>query len=376
MMNIRFRLLIIALSGSCFCYAQKSPEGVEFFKSKKVNTATSVKDQASSGTCWCFSTTSLVESQCLLQGTELDLSEMFTVRNIYIEKAMNYVLRQGHAQFGEGGLGHDEIRAVSRYGAIPESIYSGLPAGQKLHNHAKMDAELKGYVDTLLKTRPLPDNWINGFTVILDKYLGAPPEQFTYNGKRYTPKSFAKEVMNFNADDYVYITSFTHHPYFSNFILEAPDNFANESYYNLPLNDMISVVKGAVDKGFTVMWDADVSNSGFRPDKGLALNLDEKVKYGTAELIPDLTELPYGAEIRQNLYENLVTQDDHLMHITGTEKSMNGKTFFIVKNSWGEVGPYKGYLNVSEAYFAINTVSLVMPRAALSKEMLAKLRKH
>ena len=193
----RFIFITISVVSFSNGYAQKTPEGLpgEYFTNKKINTATRVKNQAASGTCWCFSTTSLVESQCLLHGTELDLSEMFTVRNIYVEKAMNYVLRQGHAQFGEGGLGHDEIRAVSRYGAIPESVYSGLPAGQKKHNHVKMDAELKAYVDTILKARPLPENWLNGFTAILDKYLGAPPARFAYNGKEYTPKSFSKEAI-------------------------------------------------------------------------------------------------------------------------------------------------------------------------------------
>lgn len=376
MMNCKLSFLVIAIYCVSAGYAQNGNEKnfPDYFKDKKVITATSVKNQAATGTCWCFSTTSLVESQCLLHGTELDLSEMFTVRNVYLEKAINYVLRQGHAQFSEGGLGHDEIRAVERYGAIPENIYSGLPPGQKSHNHAKMDGELRIYLDTLLKIRPLPDNWLKGFSTILDNYLGVPPAEFAYNGKQYTPKSFAKEVMKFNAGEFVFITSFTHHPYYSSFILEAPDNFANESYVNLPLNEMISVVKDAVDKGYTVMWDADVSNNGFRQGNGFALNVDEKVKYLPADFKPTMTELPYNEEIRQHLYENLTTQDDHLMHITGTEKSTDGKTFFIVKNSWGEVGPYKGYINVSEAYFAINTVSLVVPRAALSKQLLAKLK--
>ncbi len=347
----------------------------DYFINKKIITATPVKNQAATGTCWCFSTTSLVESECMLKGgSPLDLSEMFTVRNIYLEKAKNYVLRQGHAQFSEGGLGHDEIRAVDLYGAIPESVYSGLPAGEITHNHVVLSAELQKYLDSILKMRPLPDNWMKGYSDILDKHLGTPPAEFDYNGKHYNPKSFANEVVKFNADDYVFITSFTHHPFYAPFILEVPDNFSNESYYNLPLNEMTDVVKNAVDKGYTVMWDADVSNTGFMQGKGLALNVNDKIKYKNADITADMQEMPYDAVTRQRLYENLTTQDDHLMHITGTEKTKDGKTFFIVKNSWGEIGPYKGYINVSEAYFAINTVSLVIPKASLSKELLNKLK--
>jgi len=376
-MNVKLAFLVISINAVSIGFTQPITQRTtgDYFVNKKINSATSVKNQAATGTCWCFSTTSLVESQCLREGTELDLSEMYSVRNIYVEKAKNYVLRQGHAQFGDGGLGHDEIRAVDRYGAIPENVYSGLPAGQKSHNHTKLLAELQSYLDMLLKKMPLPDNWIQGYTSILDNYLGVPPTEFNYNGKQYTPKSFAKEIMKFNADDYVYLTSFTHHPYYSSFILEVPDNFANQAYFNLPLDEMISVVKEAVDKGYTVMWDADVSNKGFNQGKGIAMNLDEKVEYTPADYKPDMAELSYNSEIRQKLFENLTTEDDHLMHITGIEKTPDGKRFFIVKNSWGEVGPYKGYINVSEAYFAINTISLVMPKAALSKQVLAKMKK-
>lgn len=365
----------IFLSAGLPVFCQKDDTGNNYFINKKIIAATPIKNQATSGTCWCFSTTSLVESECMQKGgSQLDLSEMFTVRNIYLEKAKNYVLRQGHAQFGEGGLGHDEIRAVALYGSMPESVYSGLPAGERTHNHVVLADRLQKYLDSILKMRPLPDNWMTGYTNILDKHLGIPPAEFDYNGKHYTPKTFAKEVVKFNADDYVFITSFTHHPFYSSFILEAPDNFSNEFYYNLPLNEMTNIVKDAVENGYTIMWDADVSNTGFMQEKGLALNLNDKVKYKSADITADMQEMPYDAATRQRLYENLTTEDDHLMHITGTEKTKGGKIFFVVKNSWGEVGPYKGYVNVSEAYFAINTVSLVIPKASLSKDLLNKLR--
>ena len=348
------------------------------FTVEKNNEATPVKNQAMTGTCWCFSSTSLLESQCLKKGAgEFDISEMFTVRNIYLEKARNYVLRQGHAQFGEGGLGHDLIRAVATYGAVPESEYSGLMPGQQLHNHVKLSNQLKNYLDSILRIEPLPAEWYNGFKHLVDSALGAPPADFFYGGKKYTPRSFASEVLKFNADDYVNITSFTHHPFYAPFIIEVPDNFSNGSYYNLPLEGMIQLVKDAIREGYTVLWDADVSNNGFMQQRGLAVQYDTAVtKIRTKQELTsgNLSETKWNADLRQKLFENLTTQDDHLMHITGIERTSTGKTFFIVKNSWGDIGPDHGYVNVSEAYFAINTISLVIPKAAFNKPLLEKLK--
>lgn len=367
-------LLSLLLFNLFFTTAQETKNKPEVFNEQKKLAITPVKNQAMTGTCWCFSTTSLVESQCLKNKLgEFDLSEMFTVRNIYIEKAKNYILRQGHAQFGEGGLGHDLIRAIATYGAIPESVYSGLLPGQQMHNHSKMADRLKGYLDTLLKQVPLADNWLDGYVSILDSAIGKPPADFDFNGKHYTPKSFATDVLKFSASDYVNITSFTHQPYYKPFIIQVPDNFSNGSYYNLPLEEMISLTRNAIQSGFTILWDADVSNNGFMQNRGLALFLDNDIRYDRNKLVADLPEPAWDASLRQRLYENLTTQDDHLMHIYGTEKSAGGKNFFLVKNSWGNVGPDKGSINVSEAYFAINTVSLVVPKAALPKTLLAKL---
>lgn len=348
---------------------------VDAFNIIRNNEATSVKNQDNTGTCWSFSTTSLLESQALKNKLgSLDLSEMYTVRNIYVEKARNYVLRQGHAQFSEGGLGHDVIRAVSTYGAVPNNVYSGLNPGQKYLDHQKMFDELKHYLDSIIDTKnqPLSADWLNGFNKILDTHLGTLSEGFKYNDQRFTPQSFAKDVLKFNASDYVNITSFTHHPFYQSFILEVPDNFSNGFYYNLPLNEMISLVKTAISAGYTVLWDADVSNNGFDPKSGLAMLIGGSNRI--ADLKSDMTEESWDQNKRQLSYENLTTQDDHLMHITGIEKNKAGKTFFIVKNSWGNNGPYNGYMNVSESYFAINTVSLVVPKAAIPKLILDKLK--
>lgn len=337
--------------------------------------ATPVRNQGNTGTCWCFSGTSLLESQALSSKKEdIDLSEMYTVRNIYTEKARNYVLRQGKAQFSEGGLGHDVIRSVANYGAMPEVAYSGL-VNKTFHDHSAMSAALRGFLDSLINKapKPLDADWMQAYQKILDNYLGPVPATFIYNGKNYNPISFSKDVLGFNADDYVNITSFTHHPYYFPFILEIPDNFSNGAYYNVTLSEMTELVKAALQKGFTVMWDADVSNDNFRQQTGLALVPDVSKNAG---FDPSGEEESCNADRRQRLFEALVTQDDHLMHITGMEQTKNGKLFFKVKNSWGPVGPYEGYIMVSETYFAMNTISLVIPRAAFSKAQLNKLGLH
>lgn len=337
--------------------------------------ATPVKNQQQTGTCWAFSTTSLLESQSIKNNIgAFDLSEMFTVRNIYIEKAKNYILRQGKAQFGEGALGHDVIRSVSLYGAMPENIYSGLSGDYTSFNHSVMVKDLKSYLDTLLNHLPVQSGWLNGYITMMDKTMGTPPASFVYKGRSYTPQSFAKEVLRFNANDYVNLTSFTHHPFNQSFILEVPDNFSNGTYYNLPLNEMTEAVKSALNNGYTVMWDADVSNFGFQPGTGFARYQPSSQAGDTVIRKNSNFELNYDEKERQRLFENLTTQDDHLMHITGMEKGTDGKMYFIVKNSWGDNGPFKGYIKVSEAYFAMNTISIIVPRAGLPKSLLEKIK--
>lgn len=334
---------------------------------------TPVKNQGSTGTCWSFSTTSLIESQAIRNGgAVLDLSEMFTVRSIYMEKAKNYILRQGKAQFGPGGLGHDVIHSMAMYGAMPESAFPGLALGETQHNHEAMDAKLKQYMDSLLGFRPVPHNWMKGFESILNDHLGKPPETFLYGEKQYTPKSFAAEVLHFHPDDYIAITSFTHHPFYSPFVLEVPDNFENGSYYNVPIEEMIGLTEKAVLQGYSVMWDADISNKFFKQREGYAMQWKDTVNAGKTVSADD-AEIRVNQNLRQDLYEELTTQDDHLMHIVGIEKSPKGKKFFLVKNSWGEVGQAKGMIHVSEAYFAVNTISLILPKAAIDKSLLAKL---
>lgn len=361
-------LLNLFLCCSLWVKAQEAP-----LKIIKENQATSIKNQGQTGTCWNYSTTSLVESESIRKGllNNPDLSEMFTVRNVYIEKAKNYILRQGKAQFSEGGLGHDLIQAIAVYGAVPQDVFHNVSG--EIPNHEGLDRILKNYLDKILETRPIPANWLVGYEEILTKKIGAAPDNFNYEGKNYTPLTFAKEVLRFDPNDYVNITSFTHHPFYTSFVLETPDNFANGSFYNLPLNEMITLTEEALKNGYTIMWDADVSNKNFQQKKGFAMLFADSTDAKQLAINPEARETPFSEKMRQQLYENLTTQDDHLMHLVGIEQSKGGKFFFKVKNSWGEVGPFKGYIAVSPAYFAINTVSLVVPKVALSKALKEKL---
>ena len=344
------------------------------FSSVKMQFATPVKDQAKTGTCWSFSTISCIESQTYKNRLgAYDISEMYTARNIYLEKARNYILRQGKAQFSQGALAHDAIRAIKTYGAIPETVYSGLLPGQRKFNHDNLFSELRGYLDSIVfkHSGPLTAPWEPGFVSILDKHMGKAPANFVFNQKKYTPQSFAAEALRFNENDFVYLTSFTHHPFFKTMIPEVPDNFSNSSYYNIPMEEMLKTIKSAVEKGYTVIWDTDVSNDGFQSKKGIALF---RKSTATGEVNTQEEEEKWSPALRQQLFENLTTQDDHLMHIVGLEKNKEGKTFFIVKNSWGDAGPYGGFMHVSEAYIAINTITIVLPKAAVDPILLDKLK--
>ncbi|WP_298707236.1 C1 family peptidase [Chitinophaga sp.] len=362
--------------------AQETPRSIANPPAQEItvirnNAATPVKYQGITGTCWCFSTVSLIESQCLKNGAagQPDLSEMFVVRNVYLMKARNYVKRQGAAQFGEGGLGHDVLIAAGRDGLMPESVYSGKLPGQEQFNHGKMADTLKKFLDTLLRRRPVDPKWEQGFAALMDQYMGAaPPAKFEYNGKTYTPQEYAKQVVKFDPADYVSLTSFTHHPFYSSFVLELPDNHANGSFYNISLNELIGATWNAVQKGYTVMWDADVSNRGFAHDGGYALSPKYDSLWNRQQPDPSAAEVNVTPEYRQELFEKLVTQDDHLMHITGIGKGKGDKRFFIVKNSWGVGSKFEGYLYVSEPYFAVNTINVVVPKAALDKELKKKLQ--
>jgi bleomycin hydrolase len=332
---------------------------------------TPIKNQQRTGTCWSFSTVSFLEAELLRMGNdETDLSEMFLVRNIYQDKARNYVLRQGKANFSQGALNHDVFNAFQRGGIVPESIYSGKLSPDAMHDHSEMEAGLKGFLDGVIKQRSLSTRWPVAFNSILDAYLGPAPGTFKYKGKEYTPDSYAKSL-GINPDDYVTLTSFMHHPYYSSFILEIPDNYSNGSYINLPLDELQAVVDYALSQGYTVAWDGDVGEKGFSARAGIAVMPEDPNR-------DDLFDTP-GEEImvtpdaRQGAFLSYATTDDHLMHLTGKAVDQNGTTYYLTKNSWGEISDYEGFLYMSEAYFQMKTVGILVHKNAIPAEIQKKL---
>ena len=341
--------------------------------------ATPVISQDITGTCWSFSTTSFLESEIIRLGHEqVDLSEMYQVHNIYLEKAYNYVRRHGATQFGEGSLSHDVILSFRKYGAVPQSIYSGKNYDGEKYIHAELDNILTNYVEAVVdnKNKTLSTAWYAGYGSILDSYMGQNPERFDYNSKSYSPQEFA-ESLPINPDDYVTITSFTHHPFYSSFILEIPDNWSNGTYYNVPLDEFIEVIDFALENGFTLAWDADVSEKTWNRKSGVAIipstdysdmSSEERAKVG----VERMDEKEITQEYRQELFDNYSTTDDHLMHIIGKGRDQENKPFYIVKNSWGTKAGMEGFQYISLPYMQLKSIAVMVHKDALPSSMKKK----
>ena len=373
---MRILLTAALVFAALFTQAQEHYQFEEVIR----NEATEIKSQDRTGTCWCFSASSFIESEALRAGlSDMDLSEMYIVRNIYVEKALNYVRRQGKTNFSEGALGTDFLNAAKKYGLMPESAYGGIKVDGK-YNHAEMERVLKGYLEALIKNnnKKLSEQWLPAYEAILDAYMGPVPESFDYEGKRYDAMSFATEVIKFNTSDYVALTSFTHEPYYEPFVLRIPDNFSSSSYINLPLDEMMLVMDEALKNGYTVEWDGDVGERGFVRKAGVAI-LPSKSWDDKSETEQDSTgfwvetEMQGDADFRQKMYENYQTTDDHLMHVVGMAKDQNGTDFYIVKNSWGNWNGYDGYYYMSRPYMEMKTVSIIVHKDAVEKSIAKKI---
>ncbi len=343
--------------------------GYGFTVDKSVD-CTPVKSQDKTGTCWCFAGASFLESEMMRRGKgQHNISEMFIVKNVYNDKAQNYVLRHGKANFGQGALAHDFINGAGRHGFMPEEAYSGLEDGNSKHDHGEMEGLLKGILDSVIKQKRPSKKWAKAYASVMDTYLGKSPETFTYRGQSYTPKEFAKS-MGFRAEDYVSLTSYNHHPFHKDFVLEIPDNNSNGSFHNVPIDDLVEVIDNAIENGYSVAWDGDVSERGFSMGNGIAI-LPKQANRRDAFKEPG-EELEVTQEMRQETFHSYSTTDDHLMHLTGIARDKNGKKYYIIKNSWGPTGPYKGFLHMSEAYVRLKTVAIMLHKDAVPEKINLK----
>jgi len=342
---------------------------------------TPVKNQGSSGTCWSYAANSFLESEMIRMGKQpVEISQVFTARNAYIEKGKNYVRMHGAITLGDGGALHDVINMYRKYGAVPQSVYTGLNYGTTNNKFAEMAAIGEGVLAAAVKNPngELSPNWIKAYTAVIDTYLGDVPENFTYNGKKYTPQTFAKEVVGINPDDYVEISSLMEHPYYSKFVLMVPDNWSLDQVYNVKLNELTDIIDNALRKGYSVSWAGDVSEKGFSWKNGVA--------YVPAKNVADMTpeekeglfqgpkpELEITEELRQAAFDNYNTTDDHGMHIVGLYKDQTGKEYYMIKNSWGATNDYKGYMYMSKNFVKYKTTAILLHKGGVPKDIAKKL---
>jgi bleomycin hydrolase len=393
-------IALVAFSTCLSSYAQNitNIDGSSYTFTEVANLeATPVVSQGYTGTCWSFSALSFFESEMIRKGVENPpiLSQMYVARKAYEAKAENYIRMDGKNNFSQGGAFHDIPYVFKRYGIVPINVYDGLNYGTEKHNHKELFSGLNGYMGGILDYSnnigrgSLSSNWKLGLNGILDAYFGEDPTQFTYDGKEYTPKSFAAST-KLNMDDYVSLTSFTHLPMHEEVQLLIPDNWSWGKSYNVSMDEMLEATVGALKNGYTVAWGADVSEKGFNFGKGLAIvPKDESTiqvsgrdnsnfsdagadKESNAFMTP-VKEITVTPEMRQEGYDNKTTTDDHGMHITGLYTEANGTRYFLVKNSWGSGNYPEGYLYVSENYFKLKTINVYMHKDGVPKGISKKI---
>lgn len=342
---------------------------------------TEVKNQGSSGTCWSYSANSFLESEMIRMGKKpVEISQIYTARNAYIEKGKNYVKMHGAITLGDGGALHDVINMYRQYGAVPQNVYTGLNYGTTNNKFGEMQEMAKGVLEAAVKNPngELSPNWIKAYTSVIDTYLGEVPQSFDYNGKKYTPQTFAKEVVGINPDDYVEISSLKEHPYYSQFVLMVPDNWSLDLVYNVKMDELTDIIDNALKKGYSVGWAGDVSEKGFSWKNGVAY-IPAK---GVAEMTPEekegmfagpKEELVITEELRQKAFDNYNTTDDHGMHIVGLTKDQNGKEYYIIKNSWGASNDYKGYMYMTKAFVKYKTTAILLHKGGVPSAIAKKL---
>lgn len=390
-------LLILAGAVSISAYAQKNKKNEDkqqgyIFTTVKANPVTEVKNQNETGTCWCFATISFLESEAIKKGApeNLDLSEMFVVSKSYTERAIKYIRLDGSLKFDAGSDVGDVLDVLESDGLVPNSVMPGLNYGSEEHIHWELTEVLKGYLQAVVANpnKKLSTAWLNGFNNILKAYLGEMPQKFTVDGKEYTPKSYA-ESLGFNKDEFISFTSFTHHPFYEKMVIDVPDNWRWTQSYNIPLDEMLEVMDYAIENGYTVGWVSDMSEKSWGdvatvPDveANEKAGSDEARWIGISKAEKDAIlynrnspgpEKQINQEIRQIAYDNKQTTDDHAMHVYGIAKDQNGTKYYMVKNSWGNKGPYNGHNYASESYVRYKTMNILVNKAAVPAHILKKL---
>ena len=382
---------LLCLGVSAFAQQRPAPEQPDYqFTTVKAAPITSIKNQASSGTCWAFSAISFLESEAIRLGKITDeakypdFSEFYVVSNSYKERAEKYIRLDGKLGFSAGSGAGDVFDVVRNHGIVPNVEMTGMNYGSPLPQQSEMDAVLLNYVQAVSKTRgTLSTAWKRGFDAVVDEYLGKAPETFTVDGKTYTPASY-RDAMKINPDDYVELTSFTHHPFYTWFALEVCDNWRGSQSYNVPIDELMAVLDNALENGYTVCWGADVSHSGFTRN-GLAILVDEQATkagsdqehwVGKEEGKPaplKIVESTPTQESRQIEFDNKTMTDDHGMHIFGIARDQDGKKYYMVKNSWGVTGKYDGIWYATEAFVKAQTLDITVHKDVLTKELKKKL---
>lgn len=342
---------------------------------------TPVENQGASGTCWSYSTNSFLESEMIKAGKQpVPLSKIYSARCVYLDKAENYVRMHGAVSWGDGGEPHDVINMFAKYGAMPESAYTGLHYGTKINKFDEMQTILKAMLDAVVQNKngTLTPVWKDAFGKVLDTYLGEVPQTFTYNGKEYTPRTFASEVVGIDPDNYVEFISETNAPYWKKAMMMVPDNWAFQWDWNIPMEDITGIIDNALKKGYTVAWGADVSEPYFSWKNGIAYVPEQAASGIKNEDKAGLfdgpkPEMNITPELRQQAFDNYSTTDDHGMQITGIAKDQNGREYYIVKNSWGTDNDYKGFLYVTKAFVQYKTTSFLVNRNGVPDDVKKKL---
>ncbi|WP_310557194.1 C1 family peptidase [Flavobacterium sp.] len=361
--------------------SEKSKESFKFTDVINIEN-TSVKAQGSSGTCWSYSANSFLESEMIRMGKKpVELSQIFSARNAYVEKGRNYVRMHGAVALGDGGAFHDVMNMYKKYGAVPQSVYTGLNYGTDKNKFSEMAALIEGLLKAVV-TNPngeLTPNWEKAYAAMIDSYLGIVPKTFDFNGKKYTPETFAKEVVGINADDYIEISSLQEYPYYSKFVLMVPDNWSFDQVYNVKMNELTETIDYALKNGYSVAWAGDVSEKSFSWKNGVAFVPEKKADDMTAEEKNDMfngpkNELVITEEMRQKAFDNYTTTDDHGMHIVGVSKDQNGKEYYIVKNSWGTANDHKGYLYMTKEFAKYKATAIMLHKKAVPPVIAGKLK--